>query len=382
MADNEIKKVDLLCKLLKDDNSLENEINNIISSLESNTLSFIQYVCYYCIKNKIGNIKIISKILFFIKKFFALKFKGTLTLTFGEVAESHVGMQKIGKMAEHGFSFQDMISAKQNFEKNGCETLLIHLNNFLPSEESIKDNEEKNYLKIAKTEEDFQAYVLVIRNGLNCLFKNDIEDFENVLLSEMLFFDWDTKLYNERRGIVQNKNARYNLNFDKHSQKSNFEKGMGTTIAFKDTPFLKKLKNKIYEVVGDKAKDLKCEGNKYYNPKNTGIGYHGDTERRKVIGVRLGNKMNMHWMWYYNSKPRGLNVKIILQPGDIYIMSEKTVGTDWRPNIKRNWKNKRYTLRHAAGAKKYTTETGKIQIKYEREFDNNITIGDIYIKDK
>jgi len=68
-------------------------------------------------------------------------------------------------------------------------------------------------------------------------------------------------------------------------------------------------------------------------------------------------------MWYFNDRPRGHNVSFQLHPGDIYCMSEKTVGTDWRPNIEKGWQKKRYTLRHAAGAPEYTTDTAKIKVK-------------------
>ena len=43
---------------------------------------------------------------------------------------------------------------------------------------------------------------------------------------------------------------------------------------------------------------------------------------------------------------------------------------------------KRYTLRHAAGASKYTTKTGKLEIRNQRPFNDDITIGDIYFKVK
>jgi hypothetical protein len=37
-----------------------------------------------------------------------------------------------------------------------------------------------------------------------------------------------------------------------------------------------------------------------------------------------------------------------LEHGDMYVMSEKTTGFDWKSKTK-------YTLRHAAGCDKYTT---------------------------
>jgi hypothetical protein len=79
--------------------------------------------------------------------------------------------------------------------------------------------------------------------------------------------------------------------------------------------------------------------------------------------------------------PRGLDVSIILNPGDIYCMSEKTVGTDWKANLQQGWKNNRYTLRHAAGAPKYTTQTDNVHIKNQRK-DGDVIVGDIHYKPK
>ena len=96
----------------------------------------------------------------------------------------------------------------------------------------------------------------------------------------------------------------------------------------------------------NKADNLVCEGNKYNNKKKCGIGYHGDTERRKVIAIRLGASMPMCWQWFHRHKPIGESYKFILNAGDLYIMSEKAVGYDWK-------KSSEYTLRHSAGAEKY-----------------------------
>ena len=368
--------IQYLCKLLNEVERNKEEITRVITNLPGNVLSYLQYVSLYSIKSNKGNTDLAKKIIHILNDEFMDKFNGTITLTYGEVAESHVGMQLIGTMCERGFCKTEMLKAKDVFEKLGCKTVMVNLNDFLPNE--VENDYEKQQLKVAKTDKEFEAYVLVIRNGVSCL-TND-KDGDKYLLNEMLFYPWDTKLYNERRGIVQNKNARYNLNFDKVGQTANFTEGKGTTIPFKDVPLLNNVRKRLGVVFGEQAEDLKCEGNKYYEPKGTGIGYHGDSERRKVIGVRLGKPMNIHWMWYYNTRPRGVNVKIQLQPGDIYCMSQKAVGTDWKANLKMGWNMKRYTLRHAAGASKYTTKTGKLEIRNQRPYNNDITIGDIYFK--
>ncbi len=72
-----------------------------------------------------------------------------------------------------------------------------------------------------------------------------------------------------------------------------------------------------------------------------------DTERRVVIGVRLGDTMNLMYNWFYKNKPVGEKFSIPLSHGDLYVMSSKAVGFDWK-------KSSQYTLRHSAGCSKFT----------------------------
>ena len=104
------------------------------------------------------------------------------------------------------------------------------------------------------------------------------------------------------------------------------------------------------EQFGSKFNNLIAEGNLYNDSGNkTGIGYHGDAERSKVIGMRFGKtneSMPLYFRWFNNSKPISEPIQIKLNNGDIYIMSEKTTGYDWK-------KRSIYTLRHSVGADKY-----------------------------
>ena len=94
--------------------------------------------------------------------------------------------------------------------------------------------------------------------------------------------------------------------------------------------------------LGNKATALKAEGNYYFNAQKCGIGFHGDLERRRVIGLRLGATMLLHYQWHYRGERVGNRIVLTLNHGDLYVMSEKAVGTDWHKKII-------YTLRHAAG---------------------------------
>lgn len=369
------------CSLFNSQHSIDFISQSLLEYLHKNNsdviLSFFQYASLYVIENQKGNIELAKIILQSIEKAVLKPFKGTMTLTFGEVAESHVGMQKIGQMDKVGFSLEDLLKAQGYFKSKGCETTLLHLNNFLPQ---CCDEEENKQLQIAKEDNKYQAWILIAENGIECLTgDNKGKD----LLTEMLLFEWDTKLYNERRNIVQEKRARHNLNFSDNKQKADFSQGKGTTIPWKEVPLLTDTKRALGNAFGNKAENLKCEGNLYYEPGNTGIGYHGDKERKKVIGIRFGSPMNIHFMWHYNNRPRGLNVSILLNEGDVYCMSEKTVGTDWMDAPK-----KQYTLRHAAGSDKYTTKTDKVWIKNKRPWSDkdksikNVSVGDIWYKPK
>lgn len=100
--------------------------------------------------------------------------------------------------------------------------------------------------------------------------------------------------------------------------------------------------------MGPKAKTLACEGNYYYDVSKCGIGFHGDSERKRVIGLRLGASIPLHYQWFQKSVPIGQRYIVELDHGDLYIMSEKAVGQDWLLRSK-------LTLRHAAGSKTYTT---------------------------
>ena len=253
--------------------------------------------------------------------------ESVITITCGDVAENHVGMKHegVGVLEGQGFNFQDMIKAIVEFKKLGCKLEIFHLNKLI--KEKAQD-----------------AYILIIRGGLKVIIGDEnVNDFYK-RLNEL---EWDKKYWDTRRQKVLNKHARWNLIFGDEPQTANYEEKKGTIIAYQDIPLFCKIMQSFEKLLGKKAVNLKAEGNKYYDKSCTGIGYHGDSERRKVIAFRLGGDMPLHYQWFLNSKPIGENKKFIINSGDIYVMSEKAVGTDWK-------RKKFPTLRHAAGCKKYT----------------------------
>lgn len=253
--------------------------------------------------------------------------KQCITITFGDQAENHKGMQVIGNLAEEGFNLQDLENIKVNFENIGCRCTIYNLS------------------KDINTDENLDAHLLLIKNGTGKLLEN-VNKNATDLFKELISLDYDDKAL--MYGRVVNKHARHNLCFSDFSQKSNYKKGKGSVVDFKDVKLLNHVRNRLDTFCGNKAKKLEAEANLYYDVNKCGIGYHGDSERKIVVGLRLGDKIPLVYQWYRSNEKVG--DKIIfnnIENGDIYVMSEKTTGFDWK-------KKNIYTLRHAAGCSKYT----------------------------
>lgn len=254
-------------------------------------------------------------------RYFDIKCNETITLTFGEYAENHIGMEKIGNKCSKGYSLDDLLRYKKIMEENGKECSLYDLRN-------IYDNN-------IKLEE---AYILVIKKYLS-------NELSNNLLKKLKKLDWDKKYYDYKKNKILNKKARYNLCFDVCSQEPDYINGKGRIISYNSVLELNDIKNELCNKID--RDELVCEGNYYYDLNSCGISWHGDKERLKVIGLRLGKKMPLKFNWFKNNKNVGNPFEINLENGDMYIMSEKATGYD---------SNKRdiYVLKHSAGCKKYT----------------------------
>lgn len=251
----------------------------------------------------------------------------TYTITFGDCAENHVGMQKIGEMANEGYSFDDLLAAKDKLEKEGAICEFVDLGDL------IEDH-------------SYGAAILIIRNGANHILKDD--QGRDKLLAEQRAITYDSQYYDTRRKRVLNKRARHNVCFGIENQEPDYENKKGRIVSFSDVPVLAELREKLGEYLPGKAVNLQAEGNYYYDVSKCFIGAHGDGERKKVLALRLGASMNLCYQWYYQYNPVSELKELILASGDMYIMSEKATGNDWkRKNI--------MTLRHSAGCAKYTT---------------------------
>jgi len=247
--------------------------------------------------------------------------KSTITLTFGDMAENHVGMEQIGaRVAKgQGVHLADLKAILLTCRAAGIQTKLHVLN---------KPDQPP-------------AYLLIIKKGVDALLG---PGSTAALFAEQAALDHDKKALMYKQ--VRNKKARWNLCFSEEGHEPAYEEGKGRVVAYDDVPLTRALHAALPSWFGAKAEGLQCEGNYYYDAASCGIGYHGDTERRRVFAVRLGLTIPICFQWFQRGEPIGPCQQFDVEDGDIYIMSEKTVGTDWKSRVVP-------TLRHAAGAAAY-----------------------------
>jgi len=282
-----------------------------------------------------------------------------MSLTCAPGGENHAGMEIIGRMPVKGEGFKatDMEGLGPYFKNLGFDSSVLNLNN-LSGQNTIMG-----------LGSDDQARVLLLRRWIQATFEvTTVQDIYKELIADT----WDAEYLDKNkyrieivdgvetkvRGKRMNKRARTNLCYVAgREQDPDVWKGKGRIVDLKKKIALNQAVDRLRGMIeaglieiGSKTKvEINVvEGNRYYNLKTTGIGFHGDTERVVVICISIGcDNYPMRWQWFKDGMPLGNPIDITLNCGDVYIMSEKAVGADWKLRSI-------YTLRHAAGAKKYT----------------------------
>lgn len=254
-------------------------------------------------------------------------FQPRYALTLGEQAEIRVGSTLMGSgLAEHGFSVEEL---KHIADKLGTSCILRVLSGAL-DEKDRRGNE---------------AAVLLIKNGVN-LIMNDAT-FADRMLGEQKNVRYDEQYFDRRSQKTLNNRARLNVVFGEVGKAHTEDYKQGTVVAWQDVPLFAQLRRTLPSVFGEKAARLNGEGNKYHH-NAAGIGFHGDSERKIVVGTCLGSAATLRYYWRApgSSKLHKGPFDFVVEHGDIYIMSEKASGFDWKCSSK-------FRLVHAAGATKY-----------------------------
>ena len=247
------------------------------------------------------------------------------TITYGDVSENHAKMQKIGTLHESGYSIEKLESIQQKLTGYGLTTEMADLSG------EISEQFPDVVFQAAK--------VLIIRRGAQFILGEETVG----LIAENDSLPMDKRAL--MRGKEVEKRARWNLCFADEDQEPNYQDGKGRIVAWRHISRMSRIRQVISEWTEDVL--LNGEANYYYDVSKCGIGFHGDGERRKVFAVRMGGSMPLYFKWFQNSAPVGNPIKVVLNDGDMYIMSEKAVGFDWL-------KKKTTTLRHSTGCAKFT----------------------------
>lgn len=237
-------------------------------------------------------------------------------ITFGEVAILHIGGKEYGKCRlEHGFTTTEL----KKIATENTDAEYISISDKLPIN-LRNDNEAGVLIFRSVSNNKDKKFVL----GLN---KKEADK----LYLEQEIVEYDKKYWDYRRSKTLNKRARYNIVFGKNKVEHSKDYKQCSIARFSDLKYLNKFRKRLKLILGNKANKLNAEGNKYFHDE-AGIGYHGDAERKIVICLSLGKPTTLryHWRLPGSSEHTLESTDINLNHGDVYIMSEKATGWDWK----------------------------------------------------
>ena len=258
-------------------------------------------------------------------------------------------MQVYGNVDHVGFTYDDLETASKNLQSAyGIEARI----------EAIP----------LLGEEQPSAWILIAPNVLPAILKAVNSNLDDLAceLSQMPLDE-----HAVMRGQLKRKRARHNNCIADVGRDADFDArpAKGTIVSFSTLPLVSHMRNVIGDMFGDKALQLFAETNKYYDLATCGIGLHGDGERRLVVGMRChtGNQDSdrelntpIQFQWFKHHAPVGERMFFDLKPGDLYAMSEKAVGTDWK-------RSTIATLRHATGSSIYVKTNAELLKKRKHE---------------
>ena len=131
------------------------------------------------------------------------------TITLGDIAENHAGMQKIGTLHDKGYSVEKLIALGETLREVGLTTEYVSLDAHWVGDGAVDP-----------------AGVLIIRKGVQHILGT-----EDTIPLQDEHKDLDVDKMAFMRGRVVNKRARWNLCFDDEDQEPNYEEGMGRIVS-------------------------------------------------------------------------------------------------------------------------------------------------------
>jgi hypothetical protein len=201
--------------------------------------------------------------------------------------------EKLCVIRSYGNNESCMIRPSDNEDEKSCITLSFD------SKYEVNEYFNLNDLELIKKKYNFLGYEAYIY-CLHDLFNGTDEAYILVVRNGVSIFSDKNELYQE---YMENKPLSQN-------------------ISSKTFPLLREFRKKLPEFFGNKARSLKCKSIRHNK-------YHDD-EKSGGIGIHLGSDISLNFQWKHKKEYVSHRFECLLENGDIYIMSQKAIGTDWR----------------------------------------------------
>lgn len=252
------------------------------------------------------------------------------TITFAPAGENAVGAEIIGDKDAPGFSLSDMERIYEDEQHRGTQPVIYHLNTLAGVGGEA-------------------AQILLIRDGLDDVMGETGRSDE---LEEWLASDACIKQTRKKsHGRIVNSLARTNTLFYDGPQtvpsEEEMMEGASYKMNFSSCSDLKHLRRQVENMTGREMAVAELNHYPDVDQNVSGIGYHGDSERKLVVMARLGKgsvEMPLKFQAFHRGKAIGKTISVVLRHGDMLLMSEKATGHDWKRSSIITW-------RHAAGKK-------------------------------
>lgn len=150
----------------------------------------------------------------------------------------------------------------------------------------------------------------------------------NDLYQTLLSIDWDKKVL--LRNKVVNRVGKYVISINNEAQEPNYEQGQYRVVSYNELEDLKVVKNNLEKIA---KHHLLCRGDYNYNHEKLKLKYQGG-KVNNMMCIHLGDPIQLSYKWFFSNKPVSESTGFTLNHGDLYIMSEKATGHDYK--LKKN----------------------------------------------
>jgi len=179
----------------------------------------------------------------------------------------------------------------------------------------------------------------------------------------------DKEYFNKRKGKIEMKRSRWTYHVGDRDQEPDIPKSTYRMYSFDTLPYVAKVRQG-FDTLARRTEirsleNMMAEASVYYD-NTCGIGYHGDDERPNtpVIGVNMGESRFLTFRSFFRHRFLGEEIRLQLNTGDMYFLSEEAVGVGW---IRDSYR--RVIFRHRAGSERFLTKHDVEMVKREKKKD-------------